>query len=278
MSQRPTPTLANNQRTLLPQSLSTSIPALSKTPLSSLLTLHPEFTTTSRPPQPLLPPCTTKVLQTPLSQLTALKTRLTTHTHSKPTTNTLLTALLWSAVTRARRHRNPDHQQHTTRLMTAVDGRRHLDYWGNLVWHCVAELPPSFFSPDTSDLASLEAVCDAVAASTARAREEGWAHFAETHCLVERAGDYRRLRYAWDGGLFVSSWANMGVYGVEFGAGLGRPEAVRVRHRAGDGFCVILPRRRGGGEEEVLEAVLGLREDHLEALGRDDVWRGLQCC
>jgi hypothetical protein len=66
--------------------------------------------------------------------------------------------------------------------------------------------------------------------------------------------------------VFFSSWVKMGAYGYDFGAGLGRPEAVRrSRSHVTEGLMYLMPRSREG--EVGLMACL--REEDMLALRGD---------
>ncbi|KAK3898178.1 transferase family-domain-containing protein [Staphylotrichum tortipilum] len=282
------PTPAFSPRVWMPDALSTEINATSALHLNALLTLHPEFYTTDPVPQlTTLPVAATKMIHLPLSRLNSLKSRVAKHMQVRHTTNTLLTAVLWSAITRARLQHTPSLATSPTLLLTVANGRRHLPvsappYFGNLLSFCGAELPISAVTAtgggESSFDAALAAVCDAVAASTARSRAS-WRPWAEMHSLVDKVGGYCRLRLRHDPftgrGFLVTSWANLGMYGVDFGAGLGRPEAVRVRATGADGLCFVMPRRRSEAGEEVLEVLLGLTSETFDALEEDKMWRWL---
>ncbi|KAH6850621.1 hypothetical protein B0I37DRAFT_372002 [Chaetomium sp. MPI-CAGE-AT-0009] len=71
----------------------------------------------------------------------------------------------------------------------------------------------------------------------------------------------------------VTSWANMGLYGAEFGEGVGRPCFMRVPRAETDGFAIVLPRRRGGEREEGIEVVVAMHPEDMAALEGDAVWR-----
>jgi hypothetical protein len=99
--------------------------------------------------------------------------------------------------------------------------------------------------------------------------------------LVERTPDHGSgLMPGWDAfhgmDVTVTSWANMGVYGVDFGEGVGRPCFMRVPRAETDGFVIVLPRRRGEvvevGEEGI-EVVVAMHPEDMAALEGDAVWR-----
>ena len=95
--------------------------------------------------------------------------------------------------------------------------------------------------------------------------------------LVERAPDGSGLVPGWDAfhgmDVTVTSWANMGVYEVDFGEGVGRPCFMRVPRAETDGFVIVLPRRRGGSVEEEIEVVVAMHPEDMAALEGDAVWR-----
>lgn len=65
---------------------------------------------------------------------------------------------------------------------------------------------------------------------------------------------------------------------MEFGEGLGKPEFIRVPYAEADGVGLILPRKRGvansaGGSDEVLDVMVMLRREDMDALDSDFIWK-----
>ena len=74
-------------------------------------------------------------------------------------------------------------------------------------------------------------------------------------------------------GLIITSWADMGLYELVWGAGLGGVESVRVPEivlPTGTPICGVFPRRRDGG----LEVVMCLEEEAIKALRADEEFGG----
>ncbi|KAL4901849.1 transferase family-domain-containing protein [Aspergillus multicolor] len=271
----------------------------------SLLAQHPEYSTT--PPAPptafhshsLFPPCTSKPFTISINWLNTLKELLQKHTSTKkpPSTNTLLCALLWTTITRARSRRDPSLLSKTTsRLVTAVNGRSRLElkepnehaYLGNTVLYALTPYPAADLASSTSDAdpepdvyprRALAAICDRISEAqgpcTINRR-----HIAGVYALHENVSP---VFPGWD--LFgsrdvvVTSWADQDLYGVDFGEGLGSPNAVKFpateKGPFADGVVAVLPRQRGEGEAERIEVLVMLREDDMAALEGDSLWQTL---
>jgi hypothetical protein len=64
----------------------------------------------------------------------------------------------------------------------------------------------------------------------------------------------------------------MDVYEMDFGLQLETPDFVRLLHYEGlpaDGVCIVLPRTRQDLASEVVEVLVMLRADGMEALSRE---------
>ncbi len=289
----PCPVRVEDRQRWLPRALAPDLDVVSTASLRELFALHPEYTTSPpTPPPAVFPPSACRVLEVPLRQIDLVKEHVAEHMAAKPSTNTILTALLWSAVSRVREKRSPALASETSELMTAVNGRRHLIkdsdrtegqdvYLGNVVSNCLVRLPVIQVSAahDEEDGRALAALCEVVSGSTRRARCSR-RHFAEIYSLIDRVDDYRMIRQGWNWfgsrDFATSSWANFEIYSTDFGPQLGRPDRLRLRAVEGDGNAIILPRRRrltaDDTPEEVLEVMLLLRQDDMEALGKDGLW------
>lgn len=253
-------------------------------PIDNLFNLHPEYS----PRQPILPSsfpsCTTKIFPISVSRLENLKKQLQECMSKPPSTNTLLCALTWSAVTRSRMQRDPDMLLGTTTLVTAVNGRRrifaegassalldkHTAYLGNVVLYALSELQGE--DVHRSDLQSLAKICAAIADSQSPSRIDSH-HVAEVYSLVRHIHDYRAIFPGWD--LFnshdftITSWADLPLYTLSFGL-LSMPDVVRIPGSHADGVAIILPRKKiASGSvllEEVLEVMVMLRSDDMASL------------
>ncbi|RDW74640.1 uncharacterized protein DSM5745_07302 [Aspergillus mulundensis] len=272
----------------------------SGTGTDDLLALHPEYSALP----PALPSaqteCTSKLFTISTHWLNTLKQLLHKHTPKPPSTNTLLCALLWTTITRVRSRRDGSLGTKTSRLVTAVNGRSRLNmtshsesesqrpYLGNAVLYALTTYPAVDLASSTSDadpdpcaypMRSLAAICEHISASQGPSTISK-RHIAEVYALHESA---RPLFPGWD--LFgsrdvvVTSWADQGLYEVDFGEALGCPGAVRLpgleERVFADGVVLVLPRCRGKGEAERLEVSVMLRRDDMVALEGDSLWQTL---
>ncbi|KAJ5757935.1 transferase family-domain-containing protein [Penicillium nucicola] len=273
--------------TRLSEALSSDLHSVSTHSLDDLFASHPEY---SRAPLTLpseFPSCTTKVFAIPMLHIDIIKHRLGNYMSTTPTTNTLVCALVWSAITNARMQRDPALELKYSRLVTAVNGRRRLGankkfpaenpYFGNMVLYALAIIQGKdlsvFNNPGSTSFKSLAELCEVIAESQSPARVNS-RYVAEVHQLVESVDDYRSVFVGWDlfesKDLTMTSWADLNFYGLEFGLGLGTPEFVRVPYTEADGVGLVLPRRAcqmddiGGGE--VVEVMVMLRRDDMVIL------------
>ncbi|KAI3395308.1 hypothetical protein diail_1464 [Diaporthe ilicicola] len=207
--------------------------------------------------------------------------------------NSTLNALLWAIITRVKV--DAGYTGETSEFTTAVDGRSRLGlgtvdskdrpaYMGNLSLQTQATLSLEALleaSRCTSEkpAGSLRRAADQIAQSVA-ALDAG--RFYEFFTLVGRAEQVTRLyKGFFPGGemhLMCSSWAGFGAYDCDFGsagAGAGaRPLFVRTPYiNRLRNVMLVLPRRRGDGADEVVEVVVSLDGDILEALDNDSVFQ-----
>lgn len=276
----------------LSEALSPQLEAISGLSYEDLLTKHPEYVKTQplpakEPSQQIeSPPCTSKVFTIPIHRINDVKETLGKYTPNLPTTNVILCALLWTAITRARSQRNPSlaEESATSRLATIVNGRRRISetfsppsnpYFGNVVLYARADATAaSITNPDPELARTLSEICTRIATSQSPSTITAQ-HIAEVYRLIADSEDYRTLDPGWDifgsRDLAITSWADLDLYEVDFGAGLGRPKFVRLPYMEADGVAVLLPRRRDG-MDEVLEVMVLLRRDDMAVLERDDAW------
>ncbi|BCS25429.1 uncharacterized protein APUU_50140S [Aspergillus puulaauensis] len=280
----------------LSEALSPQLEEISALSYEELLAKHPEYAktqpTTDEPAQQTeSPPCTSKVFTIPIHRIITIKEALGKYTPNPPTTNVILCALLWTAITRVRAQRSPSLAESiTSRLATIVNGRRRISstfspasnpYFGNVVLYTRTEATAALLtntkttstsSPESTR--TLSEICTRIATSqspsTITAR-----HIAEVYRLINDSEDHRTLDPGWDifgsRDLAITSWADLELYEVDFGAGLGRPGFVRLPYMEADGVAVLLPRRRGGVDES-LEVMVLLRRDDMAVLERDEEW------
>ncbi|KAI1123407.1 hypothetical protein F5Y10DRAFT_251910 [Nemania abortiva] len=268
--------------------LKSDLQAISSQTIDDLFGLHPEY---SRIP-PAFPtefaPCTTKIFTLSIAQINAYKERLQGELSDKLSTNTVVCALVWSAITRARAQRCPGLAQESSRLAMAVNGRRRLGaefsspespYLGNSILYSLAQSPVSDLNSLLESPASFAKTCDVVSQSQSPARIDS-RHIAGVYDLVGRMEDYRTMFVGWDlfgsRDLTITSWADLDLYGVTFGEGLGRPEFIRIPGSPADGVGIILPRKKGAdATSEVVEIMIMLRTDDMAILEQDAVWKDL---
>ena len=254
---------------------------------------HPEYKVVDLDAQPqvqsappAIPSMTTRLFEFSTSSLTKLKDDITTHIHptnhhslpSFASTNDCLTALLWTSITRARQSSTTTH----SRLGMAVNGRRHLPviqaHLSNVNLFATASLPTSLLSsPSPADLTTTAlTIRHAITAINSY-------HIRSTISLILSQRNIKSLTYGFHNflgpDLAVTSWENIGVYGHDWGCGLGKPE--RVRPVTGgppgfDGLAIVLPRKVSegeGGEKPGLEVMVGLKAEDMERLEGDEVWK-----
>lgn len=287
------PTMGEGRVNRLSRALAPDLNTAPAVPLNALIASHPEFSTSP----PALPtsfdPCTCRLFNISLRQINAVKERIAEHTLAKPSTNSVLCALLWSAITRVREQRNPALASETSQLVTAIDGRRQLGkdfsspetpYLGNIVTYALARQAVASLSTSVqSDLGrALASLCDSIAQAQSAARDS-FRHVSEAYNLADRIDDYKKIFPGWDlfgsRDLTITSWANLDMYSLDFGPQLNKPHFVRVRAAQADGVGLILPRRSASGATgvpgEVLDVMLMLRKDDMDALEQDTMWKGL---
>ena len=255
----------------------------------SLLASHPEYTTALPGPKPQNLSCTSKIFTFPVAKLKDAATQ------SKTSVNNILCAVIWSRISTVRSRRwekesvsntsttpNPTH----SKLGMAVNGRARIGaplfaepgtgppYMGNVNLYCMTRLPfDTLTRTSISPADTLATTAHAIAASISRI---DIAFIAQVLALASHT--HQTLLPGWDffsgPDLTVTSWANLNTYAVDFGAGLGRPDFVRVPYVEVDGLNIVFPRRRGGaGAETAVEVVVMLRRDDMGELEGDAVWR-----
>ncbi|RSM17906.1 hypothetical protein CDV31_003332 [Fusarium ambrosium] len=263
--------------TRLSEALSEDLSAVSSQSTAEIFAAHPGHS--SAPPAfpTEFSPATSKVFTIPIDQINAIKEQLEGLVSTPPTTNTIVSAIVWSAVTRARSQRKSDLQGESSRLAMAVNGRRRLGegfstaenpYFGNNILYSLAKTEVDNLNTSDAEFAQkLAKVCDAIAESQSPTKINS-RHIAEIYTLSEKMENYQMIFPGWD--LFSSrdftltSWADLGLYELDFGAGLQKPEFVRAPHSEADGVGLVMPRKRS--EDEVLEVIVMLRKDDMEVL------------
>ena len=288
-------------------------PPGSPPPFADLLAKHTQYRLLSAarvpdPETPAAPPpptSTSRLIRFSAAKLDRLRDVLAAATGASRETlslNSLLSALVWSCVTRVRRARRRRGEPNggdtsSSRLGFAVDGRRRLGadfapgrYLGNVNLYTVADADTAtleaastlssdqLLAPLTETAAAAGAaassfgvVAAAVAAAVGRITAP---QIGEVLSLVEQAPDVEDVGPGWQSfhgpDLSMTSWAGQGFYEVDFGSEVGCPQFVRVPMAQFDGLVIVLPRRRGGDEK--IETVCYLAEEDVDTLEADAVW------
>ncbi|OKL59650.1 hypothetical protein UA08_05132 [Talaromyces atroroseus] len=273
----------------LSEALSYDLTRVSSIASEDLLALHPEY---SKMP-PALPDkmpssCTAKLFTISIRWVDILKTLMRKYTLIPPTTNVVICALIWPTVTRVRMQDNPSLRIEMSRLAMAVNGRPRISetfsrpgspYFGNAVFYSLSKMPATVLAEsDETPVRELAKICDEIARSQSRSTITS-RHIAEVYqlasCTEDRVGS---LFVGWDlfgsRDLTITNWADLELYGIDFGNVLGKPKFVRLPHMEADGVALILPRQRSISPE-ILEVMIMLRRDHLDALESDPMWQML---
>jgi hypothetical protein len=269
--------LGLNRLSQLSETLATELKVVEGKSTAELFALHPEYSSTPPAMPTSFAPCTAKLLTVPISKIEALKSQL----DSTPTTNTVICALLWSAITRARLQCNPGLAKETSKLAMGVNGRSRLGtdpstsgstYFGNTILYSLAEVSTSDLekASDLGEVQSLSPIVEAIAQSVSPTKINQ-RHIAEAYTLADKVENYQGIFVGWDlftsRDLTITSWADLDLYNMDFGTDLGKSEFIRPPYVEADGVCLIMPRKRSA--DELVDVVLMLRRDDLEALGED---------
>ena len=251
----------------------------------NLLTLHPEY---SKIPPTLpeeLPSCTSKLFAISVRWIDILKELMRKYMSIAPTTNTVICALIWTTITRFRMQSNPSLGSEVSQLAMAVNGRRRigenfssseLPFFVNAVFYSLLKFSAAALAAsDKAPVNSLAKICEQIAQSQSPLVINS-RHIAEVYQLIDRMKDCRSLFVGWDlfgsRDLTITNWADLGLYELDFGALFGHPKFVRLPYMEADGVAIILPRQRGVSQE-VLEVMIMLRRDHMDALECDPMWQ-----
>ena len=269
------------------KALSSDLEEISALSSESLFALHPEYSNLPPAMPTEFAPCTSKLFTIPIHRINALKETLRIYASNAPTTNVLLCALIWTTITRVRTNRNPDLESETSRLVTAVNGRQRISerlsvpenpYLGNAVLYSLTKCHVGVLTTsDAEAMCSLAQLCEGISKSQSQSTINS-RHIAEVYRLVDCMEDYRSLSVGWDlfgsRDLTITSWADLDLYGMDFGPMLGKPKFVRLPCMEADGVAIILPRKRALSEE-ILEIMIMLRRDDMDSLENDNMWRTL---
>ena len=125
----------------------------------------------------------------------------------------------------------------------------------------------------------LAQICDAIS-STLSPDKQNSRSVAEVYTLATRSETSPALYPAWSitsgKDLGITSWAGFGLYEMSFGSILGQPTFVRPPFMQIDSAAIVLPRKRGGFDEEqrdVIEIMVMLHKDDIKALQEERLWK-----
>ncbi|KAJ2984679.1 hypothetical protein NUW58_g5932 [Xylaria curta] len=276
----------SDRRARLLNVLQSDLEKISSTTTESLFELHPEYSKIPPSFPTEFPACSCKLFELSVMHINAYKERLKGCMSGAPSTNAVVCALIWSAITRARMQRSPALVRESSRLAMAVNGQRRLGtefsspgnpYLGNTILYSLACSPTSDLDSCPESPESFAKIRDMIGQSQSH-KKINTSHVAEVYSLVERKEDYRSIFVGWDlfssRDLTITSWADLDFYGMEFGMELGRPEFTRIAGSTADGIGIVMPRKgESGGSKEVVEIMIMLRSDDMGVLEEDTIWK-----
>lgn len=271
----------------LSEALSFDLQETSSMSSENLFTLHPEYSEIPPTIPEELPSCTSKLFGISVHWIDILKELMRKYMSKTPTTNTVICALIWTTVTRIRMQSNVSLGGELSRLAMAVNGRQRIGkdfspvespFWGNAVFYSLSKFPAgTLATSDEAPVHLLAKICEHIAQSQSHSVINS-RYIAEVYHLIDRMEDHRSLFVGWDlfgsRDLTITNWADLKLYEVDFGDLLGRPKFVRLPYMEADGVALILPRQRAVSQE-VLEVMIMLRRDHMDAMERDPLWQTL---
>ena len=180
----------------------------------------------------------------------------------------------------------PSLEHKPSRLAMAVNGRPRISqtfstpdapFFGNAITYSLTNLAAqTLAASDQTPVRAFAEICNHIAESQSSSIINS-RHIAEVYTLADRV-ESGSLFVGWDlfgsRDLTITSWADFDLYGVDFGKVIGRPRFVRLPYMEADGVAIILPRQRWVCQE-VMEVIVMLRRDHIEALELDPMWQTL---
>lgn len=270
------------------QALSFDLQKTSSMTPDEILSRHPEYSSIPPTLPEGFPACRSKMFTISLHWVDILKELMRKYASTPLTTNTVICALTWAAITRVRIKSNPSLAAEKVRLATAVNGRHRISetfsspespFLGNAVFYSLSRRSAGTLAgTDETPVSTLAQVCDQIAHSQSDSVINS-RHIAEVYRLVDLMEDCTKsLFVGWDlfrsRDLTITSWADLDLYGVDFGEDIGKPKYVRMPSMEADGVAIILPRQRAV-EHEVLEVIVMLRNEHMDALEEDTMWQTL---
>ncbi|KAL9577687.1 MAG: hypothetical protein Q9212_006210 [Teloschistes hypoglaucus] len=249
---------ANFDRSQLPVSLK---PGQSPLP-------HPEVASKKKEKSEYSPASTWSYFTISAPNIERLKAEGSLNSTSHITTNDVLTAFVWRAMTQARFPSLPSDLAKGSLLLRATNGRRILDppvsrsYLGNIITCSCNRIPVK-----TLIEAPLSDIAQAVRKETNRVTDNHVRSFAT---LIEKEPDRNKIVFDMDdpeADALISSWTTLPVW-QDFGEVLGKPEFVR-RPTGGPwrGVCYMMPKRPDGG----MDLLISLSEEEMKRLREDEV-------
>lgn len=239
-----------------------------------------------QPVVPSIPPMTAAIFELDMNAIVSLKHEILEHLDGLGqekvwvSTNDVLCTVLWRAITRARAlsdagQQSEDESTAQVGLGMAVNGRARFNpplpatYVGNFnVYSMVTcELPLSRF-PSLSSLGktalairgSINAIDDTYIRSLIH--------------LVDSLPDATAVQPAFKSflgkDLAITSWADLGLYDLDWGAAIGggKIDFVRIPKVGFDGLCIVLPPMENGA----VEVIVGLKQQDMDVLKDDEAF------
>lgn len=263
-------------------------PALEKSSdlsLEDLFKRHSEYSKIPPAFPSEFPSCTSKDFRIFAHWIDVLKELLRKSASTIPSTNSILSALIWGSITRARIRRHPTLENNMSRLCTAVKTRKRINqgkfvdeshYFGNVVVYSLSSCSAaSLAKSDETPVSELARICEEITQSYSESVINPH-HIAETCHPLEKLEDYRSVFVGWDlfgsRDLTITSWADLELYDMNFEELLGYPQFIRMPYIEADGVVVVLPRKKAiAGPEDKLEVIIMLRTV------RWPLWRQTAC-
>lgn len=273
----------------LSEALALNLQKASSMSSADIFALHPEYSNIPPSLPDSFPVCRSKLFGISIHWIEILKDLMRKHVSTTPTTNTILCALIWTTITRIRAQRNPSLEAEKSGLATAVNVLQRIGdrfstmespFLGNAVMYSLSSFQAGALAASSeAPVRSLAQICDQISQSQSHSKINS-RHIAEVYRLVDLMEDCTKsLFVGWDlfrsRDLTITSWADLDLYGLDFGAGIGKPKFVRLPSMEADGVAIILPRQRTG-PREVLEVMVMLRSDDMVDLEMDTMWQTLQ--
>ncbi|KAL8788962.1 MAG: hypothetical protein Q9213_001371 [Squamulea squamosa] len=226
---------------------------------------------TKNPTPPTAPSCTWANITFSAESLTALKSLASqslTLSAAYITTDDALSAFLWQRITLARRTRLAPSA--ATTLARAVDVRRYLGFPStypgvvlNMSYH-PSPLQTLVSTPLGAIASELRQAIDSKTSTLGYSTRSLATYLSRTPDKT-KISPTATADLSTD--ILLSSWAKLDCYDLDFGLGLGKPEAVRrPRFKAFESLIYLLPKR---GDGEICVAVC-LRDEDWEQLKEDE--------